>query len=241
MDELKRILSEIGLSNYKIEVYITLLSIRYGTVQQIAKHCKVPACKIYENLKWLNENGYITQISQKPLSYRANNPESVIKSEIEEKKEKMENLKKDLEKIKLNFPAVEKDIIQITTTREGYFKKVKESVKEAKDSILYTAKHWRVDAELVRLLEQKVKEGVVVRALGPVSKDNQSINWLKEAGIEIKNFDLKETHFSVYDKSLIIISLRKESKKSDYSAVWFKSETLGKILADHFDNLWKNA
>src|SRR3989344_6766346 len=157
MDELTRILSEIGLSNYKIEVYITLVRIRYGTVQQIAKHCKVPACKIYENLKWLHENGYITQISQKPFSYRANNPGSIIKSEIEERKEKLENLKKDLEKIKLNSPAVEKDIIQITTTREGYFKKVKESVKEAKDSIFYTAKHWRVDAELVRSLKQKVK------------------------------------------------------------------------------------
>lgn len=239
MDEIRRILSEIGLSSYKSEVYLTLLGIRHGTVQQIAKHCKVPACKIYENLKWLHESGYIAQISQKPLSYRANDPKSVIGSELEKEKERLENLKKDLEKIKLNFPAVEKDIIQITTTREGYFKKVKESVKEARDSILYTSEHWRVDAELVRLLEQKVKEGVIVRALGPVPKDSQSIKWLKEAGIEIKNLDLKETHFSVYDESLVIISLRKEPKKSDYSAVWFRSGTLGRILADHFDNLWR--
>ena len=106
MEELTRILSEMGLSNYKIEVYITLVRIRYGTVQQIAKHCKVPACKIYENLKWLHENGYITQISQKPLSYRANNPKSIIKSEIEEEKGKLENLERDLEKIKLNFPTI---------------------------------------------------------------------------------------------------------------------------------------
>ncbi len=241
MDELRELLSKIGLSNYKIEVYITLLRMRYGKVQQIAKHCKVPACKIYENLKWLQENGYITQISQKPLSYRANNPKSIISSEIEEETERLENLKRDMEKLKLNFPAIEKDIIQITTTREGYFKKVKESVKEANSSILYTAKHWRVDVELVRLLEQKVKEGVVVRALGPIPKDRRPIKLLKEAGIEIKNFDLKETHFSVYDQSLVIISLRKEPRKGDYSAVWFRSETLGKILADHFSNLWKKS
>lgn len=241
MEELKRILNEIGLSSYKIEVYLTLLKLRYGTVQQIAKNCKVPACKIYENLKWLHENGYITLISQKPLSYRANNPKSIIKSNIEEQIEELDKLNIDLEKIELDLPSVEKEVIQITTTREGYFTKVKESVKEAKDSIFYTAKHWKVDAELVRLLEQKVKEGVIVRALGLIPNDSKSIKWLREAGVKIKNYDLKETHFSVYDRSLIIISLRKDPKKSDYSAVWFRSDTLGKILSNHFDNLWKKS
>ena len=191
MEELKTILRDIGLSDYKIEVYITLLKIKQGTVQQIAKHCKVPACKIYEILKWLHENGYVTQTSQKPLSYRANNPKSVVKAEIEEQKEKLESLKKSLDKMNLNLPAVEKDIIQITTTRESYFKKVKESVREAQESILYTAKHWRIDAELVRLLEQKIRKGVIVRAFGPIPRNNQSVEWLKKAGVKFKNFNLK--------------------------------------------------
>ncbi len=239
MDELRKILADIGLSSYKAETYLALIQIRSGTIQQIAKHCKVPACKIYENVKWLHENGYITQISQKPLSYRANDPKNIIKGELERKKEEIEKIKNDLEKIEMKVPAAEKEIIQITTTREAYFKKIKDSVREAKKSILYTAKHWRVDAELIKLLGEKVKEGVVVHALGPIEKNNEAIKWLKKVGVEIKNYDLKETHFSVYDNSLIIISLRKESKKSDYSAVWFKSETLGRILADYFNNLWK--
>jgi hypothetical protein len=65
------------------------------------------------------------------------------------------------------------------------------------------------------------------------------INWLKNAGVKIKNFEPKETHFAIYDKSIVIISLRSEERKSDYSAVWIKSEALAKILGDYFNMLWE--
>lgn len=241
MEELRNILNEIGLSSYKIETYISLLKIKSGTIQQIAKSSKVPSCKIYENLKWLHENGYVSMISQKPLAYRANNPKSVINFEIEKNKEKLDKLKSELETVDINLPVAEKDIIQITTTRDGYFKKVKESVAGSKKSILYTAQHWRTDSELVRLLGQKIKEGIIVKALGPLNKENKSsIKWLKDAGVKIKNFSPKEAHFAIYDDSLVIISLRKEPKQSDYSAIWLKSETIAEILTNHFNNIWKN-
>lgn len=241
MEELKSILRKIGMSNYKIETYVALLKIKSGTVQQIAKNSRVPSCKIYENLKWLHENGYITMISQKPLSYRANNPKSIINSEIEQDMEKLKKLKGELEIINLNLPTAEKNIIQITATRDGYYKKVKESVAGVKKSIFYTAKNWRIDSELIRLLGQKIKQGVIIRALGPVDKENKSkIKWLRDAGVKIKNFSPKEAHYAIYDNSLVIISLRKEPKQSDYSAIWIKSETIAEILTNHFNSIWKN-
>ena len=239
MDKIREILGEIGLSSYKIETYLALLKIKSGRIQEIAKVSKVPSCKLYENLRWLHENGYITIISQKPLSYRANDPKSIIKTEIERRKEKLEELNKGLDKFELNLPVAEKEIIQITTTREAYFKKIKESVRGSKQSISYIAKHWRVDSELVALLGKKTKEGVVVRALGPInSEDKSKIDWLKNAGVKIKNFEPKETHFAIYDGAIVVISLRSGDKKSDYSAIWIKSEVLGKILGDYFDVLW---
>jgi len=239
MDKIREILGEIGLSSYKIETYLALLKIKSGRIQEIAKVSKVPSCKLYENLRWLHENGYITIISQKPLSYRANDPKSIIKTEIERRKEKLEELNKGLDKFELNLPVAEKEIIQITTTREAYFKKIKESVRGSKQSISYIAKHWRVDSELVALLGKKTKEGVAVRALGPInSEDKSKIDWLKNAGVKIKNFEPKETHFAIYDGAIVVISLRSGDKKSDYSAIWIKSEVLGKILGDYFDVLW---
>ncbi len=240
MEQLKSILSEIGLSSYKIETYISLLKIKSGTIQQIAKSSKVPSCKIYENLKWLHENGYISMISQKPLAYIANNPKSIINSEIEKKKEKLDKLGKEIKSIKFDVSAVERDIMQITSTREAYFKKMKESAGNAKKSIIYTAKHWKVDAELIRLLKEKIKQGIKIRGIGPASSsEEKNISWLKEIGVKIKKAELKETHFAVYDNSFVVISLRKEPEKSDYNSIFIKSETLAEILTNHFDSMWK--
>ncbi len=243
MEELRKILVEIGLSSYKIETYISLLKLKSssGTIQQIAKNSSVPACKLYENLKWLHENGYITLISEKPLSYRANDPKSIVNSEIEKRKEGLDKIKKELENIKLELPSAEKDIVQITSTREAYFKKMKESVRTAKKSIIYTAKHWKVDAELIRLLSEKIKQGVKIKAVGPISpSEKKNVEWLKEIGVKIKKAELKETHFAVYDESLVILSLRKEPEKADYNSIFIKSETLAELLTNHFDNLWKS-
>jgi len=242
MEQLKSILSEIGLSSYKIKTYISLLKLKssLGTIQQIAKNSSVPACKLYENLKWLHENGYITLISEKPLSYRANNPKFIINSEIEKKKEKLDKLGKEVKSIKFDISAVEKDIMQITSTREAYFKKMKESAGNAKKSIIYTAKHWKVDAELIRLLQEKIKQGVKIRGIGPAnSSEEKNIGWLKEIGVKIKKAELKETHFAVYDNSFVVISLRKEPEKSDYNSIFIKSETLAEIFTNHFDSIWK--
>jgi sugar-specific transcriptional regulator TrmB len=242
MEELRKILGEIGMSSYKIETYLALLKLKTGsgTIQQIAKNCSVPACKLYENLKWLHENGYITLISEKPLSYRANDPKSIINSEIEKRKDKLDEVKKETENIKLELPEAEKNIVQITSTREAYFRKVKESLRNVKKSIIYTAKHWKVDADLIRLLQERIKQGVKIRALGPISAgEKKNVEWLKEIGVKIKETELKDTRFSVYDDSLVIISLRKEPEKSDYPAIWIKSDTLAELVKNYFEELWK--
>ena len=240
MEELRKILLEIGLSSYKVETYLSLLRLKNGTIQQIAKNSKVPSCKLYENLKWLYENGFITMTSEKPLSYMANDPKSIISGEIEKRKDNLENIKKELDSLNLQLPPTEKDIMQITPTREAYFKKIKESVRTAKKSITYTAKHWKVDGELIRLLQEKVKQGIKIRAIGPITtKENKNITWLKEIGIKIKNRELKETHFAVYDHEMVILSLRKGEEKSDYPAIWIKSQTLAELLENHFKELWE--
>lgn len=239
--ELENVLRDLGFSKYKIEAYLALVRLRKGSVGDIAKNSGVPTSKLYEVLKWLHERGFITQISQKPLVFRANDPKSILKDEVQRKKDRLERIEKELDKIDLTFPVAEKDIVQITTTRDAYFKKIKESVINAKYSIDYIAKHWRLDAELIRLLNKKLNEGVGIRSLGPINRDTKSkVEWLKDAGVKIKKFEPKETHFAIYDKSMVVISLRLGDKRSDYSAIWIKSEVLAKILSDYFNTLWGN-
>lgn len=237
-------MKELGIGSYKTKAYVALLSIRKGSVQEIAKNSTVPSCKLYEVLKWLHENGYTTMISQKPLVYRANNPKVILRDEISRRRKDLDRAEEKLSSLKLDLPVSEKNIVQITTTRDAYFRKVKESVENARKSIHYIAKHWRLDAELVKALGKKAKEGVEIKALGPVTKETmQKVRWLKKAGVMARNIEPSATRFSVYDGELVIISLRREDekKKDNYSAVWINSEVLAQILEKYFKKLWDAA
>lgn len=236
---INKILRELGMGSYKIETYLALLKIGSGTIQQIAKNSSVPACKLYENLKWLYEHGYLSLTLEKPLTYQANDPKIILLGEISRRKEGMERLEKELQKLKLDFPRQEKDVVQVTNSREAFFKKMKESVVNSRSSISYLAKSWAVDAELWRLLKDKNKEEVRIRALGPLGKNISSVKWLAQTGIKMKNYLPGTTRFSVFDKENVIIRLRKD--EANYYSIWIKSEVLAEILENYFDLLWKTA
>lgn len=239
MEELKKILGELGLSKYKIETYIDLLKINSGTIQEIAKNSNVPACKLYETLKWLHEKGYISLILQKPLTYMANNPKMMIKDEISKKENELKNIKKEINELKVNFPKANKEIIQIINTKQALDKKIKECLINSKLSVCYIVNHWPTDYEIFRISKKKINHGVEIKAMGPVTKENMGkVKESLESGIKIRNLVPEKTRFSIFDKKIVIIRLRKE--ENSHISILIKSEVLGEILYNYFNMIWNN-
>lgn len=240
IEKVKEILQALGFSHYKAETYLSLLKIGSGTIQQISKNSSVPACKLYENLKWLHEQGYLSLTLQKPLTYKINNPQVILQEELNKRKSQLDNIETALHKLSFALPPPEADLVQLTNSREAFFRKIKESVANSKSSISYLVKGWTLDAELWRLLRNKKKEGVKIRALGPLNpKTRPKTRWLNQAGIAIRNYLPQTTRFSVFDKKVIVIRLRKD--EANYYSIWIKSEVLAEILENYFELLWKNA
>lgn len=241
--DLKELLLSTGMGSYRADAYLGLLKIKQGTIQQIAKSCKVPSCKLYECLKWLHENGYATLISESPLRYRASDPKEAVLGDISEKLSMLEELKKRAKSLKISIPPQEKGIIQLTTTRKAFFEKMKECAWKAEKYLHYIAKNWKYDAELLRLRKQKLEQGIEMKALGPINKKTmKNVRLMKRIGIQVRNFNPRGLRFSVYDDSMAIISLRKqEEKKEDYPAVYVESDTLAGILEEKFQRLWRVA
>ena len=94
-----------------------------------------------------------------------------------------------------------------------------------------------MDAELLRILIKKQKQGLDIRALGPLEKEK--IRLIKEAKIKIRNYTPGSTRFLVYDKEMVVIRLRKED--NNYYSIWIKSKLMAEILEDYFNMLWKSA
>lgn len=238
MEKLSKILDDLNISGYKKEAYLALLKIRQGTIQQIAKNSNVPSPKLYETLRWLHQNGFITLIVEKPLKYAASDPKFVLEDEINKNKAHLDDIKDRLGLIGNDFFEPDQNSIEIVNSKNGLRKKIKEYLDKSKYSVSYIVNTWSQDSEIFRTSKKKSLQGVNIRALGPINKDNKNIVRLsKDSGIKIKEFHPKTTRFSIFDKQVVIIKLRK--KEDDNMSIIIKSDVLGEILENYFDSLWR--
>jgi len=90
-------LSEWGLSDKEIAVYLFLLQHKDANVQHISKHTGVLRQTVYEILPNLERLGLVSHVRQnKKLCYNANNP-SVLVSKLDEKKSSIQAILPSLE------------------------------------------------------------------------------------------------------------------------------------------------
>lgn len=235
---MKNVLRKLGFSEYKARAYIALVGMKRGSVGEIAKKSNIPSSKIYETLKWLYENGYISIISQNPLVYRANDPKHVLKSEVEARIEALKDIKKEIGRIKTNLEVAERGNFQIVYGRNSFFKKVKEAVSQSRKSIIAVVKHWRIDHELIELIREFIARGGKMRFLGPVNTKNRNkVRIWTDIGTEVKNFNPESTRFTVWDGRIITVGFKDSGK--DYFSLWIENEYLGKVLTSHFNSIWR--
>jgi sugar-specific transcriptional regulator TrmB len=79
----EEMLVRLGLNMYEARVYETLCRIGPSKVARIAKESRVPRTRLYDVLGTLLGKNWITIVSESPLAYKANPPETKIRGETE--------------------------------------------------------------------------------------------------------------------------------------------------------------
>jgi sugar-specific transcriptional regulator TrmB len=77
-DGVQTALREAGLTAYQAEVYVTLLDHGLTSATDIADECAVPAPRVYDVLRELEENGYVETIDRETIHARPCDPEAVV-------------------------------------------------------------------------------------------------------------------------------------------------------------------
>jgi len=235
---MEKILDKLGFSEYKKKAYIALIRLEKASAGEIAKKSKIPTSKVYEILHWLYENGYISIVSQKPLVYKANDPKSLLKSQVKDRISELKDIEQEINNIKTNLGVAEEGNFQIVYGKAAFFKKVKEATQKSKNNIIAIVKNFKLDYELRELTKDAIEKGAKARFLGPTNLNKEAIAEWKKTGVKIKNFIPDSTRFTVWDKKIITIGLKDQGRK-DYVSLWMENEYLGKILTDYFDRIWK--
>jgi sugar-specific transcriptional regulator TrmB len=74
-EDAKKILHEIGLTEYETKAYLTLLERGVMTASEVSEHGAVPYSKVYETLNSLEKKGWVEAERGRPTRYFPKHPQ----------------------------------------------------------------------------------------------------------------------------------------------------------------------
>lgn len=240
MDNLEKNLAQLDLNDKEAKVYLAILNIGRGNVTDIALKANLKRTTLYEYLESLIKKGLIFKsISKKRVYYYPEAPASIMqmldkqKIEIDEKKERVNLLAPELEK--MYSQAYKKPIVKFYEGKEGLreiYWKIFDTHKTiysifSPDSFFnfFTAK------ENQALLKQLCNKGGMLRSLVEKTKEPRPELKLPEYKKFIQSKQLPENF--KFETDLLVVG--------DLTALISFSALIGVIIEDSaIANLQKN-
>ena len=234
-------LKSTGLDEQRSRIYLATLSRGETTASDLAKDLKMGRTAIYDNLRVLEERGYVSTVRHgKRLAFIPLHPKELFKK-VENQRDQLKDLLPDFlasyaESSKQPFVQlfsgalaareVYEDILNTTKSEYVYFSPPIETMKMLDRS--YIAK-W---------IERRVAKKIKSRTLRVASKEiddalfANSTKYLREVRYLHGQIDLKSTIY-IYENNIAVISTRREG-----SAFIIHSPDLAYSMRQIFDFMW---
>jgi len=242
-EEAKRVLHEIGLTEYEARAYLSLLEKGVMTAGQLSEYANVPYSKIYETLNSLERKGWIETERGRPSRYYPKSPSEALGAV----KLRLEDMAKFWEQAVLNElqPLYEKREIRekpdiwILRGEFNTLAKLQEMLGKAKSELMIAAPV--ITKALARAIAPILThlQSTGVRIMIMVSKD------VKEWNIEnIANVLEVRVRNHMFGGGVIVdgkeaILLLGEEKHS--LVIWSDHVGLVKFAKDYFQYLWNSS
>ena len=243
-------LKEASLTNYEAKSYLALLGLGASTGMEISKKSGVPKTRVYDILEGLINKGLVNLIQEKPMVFKAINPEiglkQLFKRKIEKTKEAEKEIISSLKKIKAR-PEEKPKIHEKITTVLGYermYNMFIELAGVAKKEISVFSVGEKIPYPARIALKRAVARGVNCRLIA-TKYDEENKLALKNHiidGWKIKHHpSTGEWTFAIIDKKHAMINVRSPEVKEERISIFFEIPGMAKALADYFDSIWKLA
>ncbi len=228
-------LKEIGLSDNKANVYITLLRLGEATVAEISQSSGLHRTNIYDSLEKLKEKGLVSYLlKDNKQFFRASDPENLL-TYLQEKEESLNQVIPELKKIQSQIN--EKVTVEIFKGPQGLKSALKDILITQKEVIGYSvagqlrkylpefAKYYFREQDKYKILHRFI----YTKGISKPPSNNYKIKYLP------KEFSSTTINLSYSDKILNIIY------QPEIVAIRIKSKTLANDFRKHFELLWKQA
>jgi sugar-specific transcriptional regulator TrmB len=241
--EAKKILRELGLTQYETRAYLALLDKGALTASQISEYAEVPYSKIYEVLASLEKKGWIKAERGRPNKYYPKSPTEALeaaKLRLEEMTKSWEQtILSELQPLYEKRGIREKPDIWILRGEFSILAKLKEMLDKAKKEVMIAAPSLpkALENTVVSVLTHLQSAGVNV--LFMVAREAKDWNLKKIANVaEVRVRDQMFGGGVIVDSREAVLFLGEEKPTL---VIWSNHLGLVKFARDYFQYLWNSS
>ncbi len=241
--EAKKVLRELGLTQYETRAYLALLDKGAITASQISEYAEVPYSKVYEVLASLGKKGWTKAERGRPSKYYPKSPSEALeaaKLRLEETMRSWEQtMLSELQPLYEKRGIREKPDIWILRGEFGILAKLKETLEKAKKEVMIAAPSLpkTLESTVISLLTRLQNADVDV--LFMVSRDTKDWSLKKLANVaEVRVRDQMFGGGVIVDSKEAMLFLGEEKPTL---VIWANHLGLVKFARDYFQYLWNSS
>ena len=244
-DRTRRALKEIGLTEYEVAAYLSLLGSGPSTASQASKGADVPYSKIYDVLASLEAKGWVEVENTRPKRYFPKPPSEALEAtrlNLESTlRSNMDQARSELEPLYTSKGIQERPDIWIVRGSFNILAQIRETLNASRRTLMVaTAAPPRPLMEiLLRDLQRLRDGGVEVRLMVTRDVGEETLRSLSELG-EVR---VKERMFGggVVSDGMRVVLILGSGKADDYLALCSDHIGLASLAREYFEYLWNEA
>ena len=250
-DRLRK-MQNLGLTEYQARIYLTLLDLGEAIASQLPSLSRVPRTRIYSTMNQLHEKGLVEIIPEKPTKYVPVPIEAYIEKVAERKRLEASELETNVDDFSLEFAIIP----TVEVAKAGKFEAIygRRNVRERLSKMYDGAKEemisvgtWASPTRLVRArlpwIEEKSKEGLVLKYAFPVDSATMEDVKILEEHIDVRTIDMHlPIYFIVKDSEELLlchpIPNDEVVHRGDDIAIWTDDEGIVGAMRAIAESIW---
>jgi sugar-specific transcriptional regulator TrmB len=242
------ILKSLGLSEYEIRVFLTLLMQGSMNYRVLCRDSGVPTGKIYQVLSILESKGFVEISQDRPKVLRAVEPKRALRNRLRQIEEEFVDLElKTREALQalqlqysLKYEEIQGIVSEIFVGGASSAIGIRENLLKAEDEVLFSTGEVFGSLQIEDLCGIVLKRGVKIKAIVAKSsiKNISILDHLSDLGVNVRQSDLLPAKYFVVDDKCV--SLLIEGHESE-TCVQIQGSALCRVLREKFMETWNKA
>jgi len=247
-DRFHHVLKPLGLSDYEIRVFLTLVKNGPANYRVLGKKSNVPLGKIYQVLSTLEAKGFVEVIHVKPKIYEAVEPKKALRRRLRQLEDRTSELRWKIREVLptlqfqygLRHDAIQGVVDGIFVGRNSFVRDVQKNLLRALDEVLISTPKFEIKLHEEEMFKQLLKRGVNVKVIcSKVDETTKDIfGRLTDLGLKIRFSDaLADRYYVLDDKSAFTFI----GRFGEEVCLLVHGPALCRVLKDRFNEAWEQA